>query len=147
MCLFCRILSLVQDSFAKKTYVFREPTNRSQPISNLNERNFGRGTLIKCCTRFLWIKCRVSFFWRFDNTTTSTMECERHLWGAHRWITRRSWCIKCRVWFFLDVSCRHTLNNGVSSLREREIYASPPFSAWETSREGTSMNKETLLEH
>jgi len=30
--LFCRISSLSQGSFAKETYVFREPTNRSHPI-------------------------------------------------------------------------------------------------------------------
>jgi len=30
--LFCRILSLLQDSFAKETYHFKEPTNRSHPI-------------------------------------------------------------------------------------------------------------------
>ena len=29
---FCRILSLLQGSFAKKTYDFKEPTNRSHPI-------------------------------------------------------------------------------------------------------------------
>jgi len=31
--LFCRILSLLQGSFAKETYHFKEPTNRSHPIS------------------------------------------------------------------------------------------------------------------
>ena len=30
--LFCRISSLVQGSFAKETYIFKEPTNRSHPI-------------------------------------------------------------------------------------------------------------------
>jgi len=30
--LFCRILSLLQGSFAKETYNFKEPTNRSHPI-------------------------------------------------------------------------------------------------------------------
>ena len=30
--LFCRISSLLQSSFAKETYVLREPTNRSHPI-------------------------------------------------------------------------------------------------------------------
>jgi len=30
--LFCRILSLVYGSFAKETYNFKEPTNRSHPI-------------------------------------------------------------------------------------------------------------------
>jgi len=30
--LFCRILSLVWVSFAKETYHFKEPTNRSHPI-------------------------------------------------------------------------------------------------------------------
>jgi len=32
--LFCRILSLLYGSFAKETYVFREPTNRSHPMSH-----------------------------------------------------------------------------------------------------------------
>ena len=31
--LFCRILSLLQDSFAKETYNFKEPTRRSHPIA------------------------------------------------------------------------------------------------------------------
>jgi len=30
--LFCRVSSLLPDSFAKETYIFREPTNRSRPI-------------------------------------------------------------------------------------------------------------------
>ena len=30
---FCRILSLLKGSFAKETYNFEEPTNRSHPIS------------------------------------------------------------------------------------------------------------------
>jgi len=29
--LFCRIWSLLQGSFAKETYYFKEPTNRSHP--------------------------------------------------------------------------------------------------------------------
>ena len=29
---FCRIWSLLQCSFAKETYIFKEPTNRSHPI-------------------------------------------------------------------------------------------------------------------
>jgi len=29
---FCRISSLLKDSFAKETYNFKEPTNRSHPI-------------------------------------------------------------------------------------------------------------------
>jgi len=33
--LFCRILSLLQSSFATETYNFKEPTNRSHPIHNL----------------------------------------------------------------------------------------------------------------
>jgi len=32
ICLFCRISSLLSGSFAKETYDFREPTNRSHPI-------------------------------------------------------------------------------------------------------------------
>jgi len=31
--LFCRIQSLLQGSFARETYHFKEPNNRSQPIS------------------------------------------------------------------------------------------------------------------
>jgi len=30
--LFCRILSLLKGSFAKETYNFKEPTNRSHPL-------------------------------------------------------------------------------------------------------------------
>jgi len=33
--LFCRISSLLKGSFAKETYNFKEPTNRSHPISDL----------------------------------------------------------------------------------------------------------------
>ena len=36
--LFCRILSLLWVSFAKETYLFKEPTNRSHPISLLGNR-------------------------------------------------------------------------------------------------------------
>jgi len=32
MGLFCKILSLLQGSFAKEIYHFKEPTNRSHPI-------------------------------------------------------------------------------------------------------------------
>ena len=32
--LFCRIWSLLQGSFVKETYNFKEPTNRSHPIAN-----------------------------------------------------------------------------------------------------------------
>jgi len=35
--LFCRILSLLQGFFAKETYNFKEPTNRSHPISRYPE--------------------------------------------------------------------------------------------------------------
>ena len=35
--LFCRILSLVQGSFAKETYNFKEPTNRSHPVPEWRE--------------------------------------------------------------------------------------------------------------
>jgi len=34
-CLFCRIMSLLQDSFTKETYNFIDPTNRSHPISRV----------------------------------------------------------------------------------------------------------------
>ena len=34
--LFCRKSSLLQGSFAKETYNFKEPTNRSHPIVDLN---------------------------------------------------------------------------------------------------------------
>ena len=33
--LFCRILSLLQESFAKETYVFKKPTNCSHPMMAL----------------------------------------------------------------------------------------------------------------
>ena len=36
--LFCRILSLLWVSFAKETYHFKEPTNRSHPITYKNPR-------------------------------------------------------------------------------------------------------------
>ena len=39
--LFCRILSLLKGSFAKKTYNFEEPTNRSHPIQERRGRDMG----------------------------------------------------------------------------------------------------------
>jgi len=33
--LICRISSLLQGSFAKETYIFKEPTNRSHPIVDI----------------------------------------------------------------------------------------------------------------
>jgi len=30
--LFCKVQSLLQGSFAKETYIFKEPTSRSHPI-------------------------------------------------------------------------------------------------------------------
>jgi len=33
--LFCRISSLLQGSFAKETYIFKERTNRSHPIVSI----------------------------------------------------------------------------------------------------------------
>ena len=38
--LFCRIWSLLQGSFAKETYNFKEPTNRSHPIYSFDEGSF-----------------------------------------------------------------------------------------------------------
>ena len=37
--LFCKILSLLWVSFAKETYHFKEPTNRSHPISEACHMN------------------------------------------------------------------------------------------------------------
>ena len=40
-CIFCRILSLLQGSFAKETFNFKEPTNRSNPIClHQNQRGY-----------------------------------------------------------------------------------------------------------
>ena len=36
--LFCRIPSLLQGSFAKETYNFKEPTNRSHPIGSFENK-------------------------------------------------------------------------------------------------------------
>ena len=46
--LFCRIQSLLQGSFAKETYTFKEPTNRSRPIAPLNpkDKDNARGYLL-----------------------------------------------------------------------------------------------------
>ena len=38
--LFCRVQSLLQGSFAKETYHFKEPTNRSHPIADVYMRWF-----------------------------------------------------------------------------------------------------------
>jgi len=37
VCLFCRISSLLQVSFAKETYHFIDPTNQSHPITDATE--------------------------------------------------------------------------------------------------------------
>jgi len=42
--LFCRISSLLQGSFAKETYNFKEPTNRSHPIVASNTCTYVCGT-------------------------------------------------------------------------------------------------------
>ena len=49
--LFCRISSLIEDSFAKETYNFKEPTNRSHPIPSktlIGSRLFLQCAVI-CC--------------------------------------------------------------------------------------------------
>jgi len=47
--LFCRIWSLLQGSFAKEIYHFKEPTNRSHPIAaRLTVQNDCRTDFCKC---------------------------------------------------------------------------------------------------
>ena len=46
--LFCRISTLLQGSFAKETYDFKEPTNQRHPISENNyQRRIVRDNLIE----------------------------------------------------------------------------------------------------
>jgi len=50
--LFGRILSLLWVSFAKETYHFKEPTNRSHPIRGVRMRGIrhSRGVSIRGCS-------------------------------------------------------------------------------------------------
>jgi len=41
--IFCRIMSLLQGSFAKETYNFKEPTKRSHPIVVIAENGNNQG--------------------------------------------------------------------------------------------------------
>jgi len=43
--LFCRIKSLLQGAFAKETYNFKEPTNRSHPIPTTTSHPHPRATV------------------------------------------------------------------------------------------------------
>ena len=43
--LFCRISALLQGSFAKETYNFKEPTNRSHPIVVFGNDDYGVASL------------------------------------------------------------------------------------------------------
>ena len=45
-CLFCRISSLLQGSFAKENYNFKEPTNRSRPIVRQLKSDFWQNQLL-----------------------------------------------------------------------------------------------------
>ena len=55
---FCRISSLLQGSFAKATYNFEEPTNRSHPIAcrcvyaNRSIGTIDRGSVLSICIDF-----------------------------------------------------------------------------------------------
>ena len=51
--LFCRIQSLLQGSFAKETHNYKEPTNRSHPISSLS---FYIVTMHHCSTLLGWLR-------------------------------------------------------------------------------------------
>jgi len=46
--LFCRIWSLLQGSFAKETYNFKEPTDRSHPICTYQITPYVHTKCIKC---------------------------------------------------------------------------------------------------
>ena len=74
---FCRIWSLLQGSFAKETYNFREPTNRSHPITlqfvrgllSYNEIRLGLRKLMFLHELTFSTETRIS---KSDNATTSS---------------------------------------------------------------------------
>jgi len=55
--LFCRILSLLWVSFAKETYLFKEPTNRSHPIvhSHTSRSSLAQLNSIKFISQKIWL--------------------------------------------------------------------------------------------
>jgi len=68
--LFCRILSLLQVSFTKETYHFKEPTNRSHPILCLVDTPlthfvfcrrdmYFRGSVLRCVAVCVAVCCSV----------------------------------------------------------------------------------------
>ena len=62
--LFCRILSLLQGSFAKETYNFKEPTNRSHPIAQTHNlyTSYGVATVSTTVSRIdkiIGLFCRI----------------------------------------------------------------------------------------
>jgi len=67
VCLFCRISSLSKVSFAKDTYSFKEPTNRSQPILTSTSTHMCSSCMIADVTAIEYAHLRVR---------TSTRRCE-----------------------------------------------------------------------
>ena len=68
--LFCRMSSVLQGSFAKETYNFKEPTNRSHPVRvsffrNYNEQWVGRWWRLLKLMNFLYTTEYRSDFWLF----------------------------------------------------------------------------------
>jgi len=57
MGLFCRIRSLLQGSFAKETYNFREPNKRSHPIPQIRVGVCENGACMCGWCVYVWMWC------------------------------------------------------------------------------------------
>jgi len=88
--IFCRIQSLLQGSFAKVTCNFKEPTNRSHPISTCQKR------LIHSHI-YEWVR---SISWAIWNTPTKLHIDSQTQWDTctltHMWQKRHVYTHKCQ---------------------------------------------------
>jgi len=89
--LFCRISSLLQGSFAKETYHFKEPTNRSHPItmSHAAYVNGNISPMIESRLLHMNESCHreygpYSLAPDFDKLVGTHMKCVR--WHKHEWV-------------------------------------------------------------
>ena len=80
ICLFCRILSLLQSSFAKETCNFIDPTNQSYPI--VQSSTLHVWTLLPLVHNSLPCAFSLLYIWRqwsIDDLRTSAARCNRKL--------------------------------------------------------------------
>ena len=85
--LFCRIQSLLQGSFAKEIYTFKEPTHRSQPILEYSRRDIVHSILSMCTHPQTYLR---TLFYEIERTTeilfiqyTLYVHTHRHIYALH----------------------------------------------------------------